>query len=306
MSRIENQSIFGNYSQNENRVTAALLQILKQGGTNFISKVFSSIDEIEFPSNEINIITQEKEDKNVYDGILSCDFSFRILVESKIKIQSIPLTQLNGLIQNARNSYDYILYITPDNFKPEILETQKGKIYWANWKKINETFKSSNDFTEPLNFLINEFEKYLEFLGLLENITKEERVQIVAGAQGEPRAIKYGIYACQNNRPTQESNHLAFYNRGGIHTLFKIKNGPINNVDLKKVENQNMANYLTEFEPFYNSEFRQYYELELVTNNLTIKNDTIDKNGKNTAYTMGIFRYTKLENILKAKLTSEL
>ena len=61
MSKIENHSVFGNYSKTEDKVTAALLQILKVGGTEFISNFIGKIDDIEFPSNEINIVTQTKE-----------------------------------------------------------------------------------------------------------------------------------------------------------------------------------------------------------------------------------------------------
>ena len=144
MSKIESHSVFGHYSQTENRVTAALLQILKMGGTEFIGKVISELDDIEFPSSEINIVTQEKENKNVYDGLLECNFSFRVLVESKIKQETINVRQLEGLIDNAKNPNDYILFISPENKKPEILNSYSNKIYWANWKGILGILKDLN------------------------------------------------------------------------------------------------------------------------------------------------------------------
>lgn len=123
MGKIENHSVFGSYSQTENIVTAALLQILKVGGAEFISSFIGKIDDIEFPSNEINIITQTKENHNVYDGLLECDFSFRVLIESKIKNESVDDVQLEGLIENAKSAPNsYIIYITTDNKKPEKLE----------------------------------------------------------------------------------------------------------------------------------------------------------------------------------------
>ena len=102
MSKIENHSIFGSYSQNENRVTAALLQILKVGGTEFISDFIGSIEEVEFPSKEISITTQIGEENNIYDGLLECDFSFRIFIESKIgnnKVdENVKLTKAVGTL----------------------------------------------------------------------------------------------------------------------------------------------------------------------------------------------------------------
>ena len=304
MGKIENHSIFGNYSQTENKVTAALLQILKVGGTEFIAKVISEIDEIDFPSSEINIITQEKENRNVYDGLLECAFSFRVLVESKIKLESINKTQLAGLIDNAQGTTDYILYITPDNKKPNEL-CDNSKIYWSNWSKINEILKETNPKTEPINFLINEFEKYLESLELLDS--SEQRVQIAAGSWGEPIALKYGFYACQNNRTRKDSKYLAFYNCGGIHTLFEIVGEPQNDCDLSKSEDETIKKYLEVADPNYiRGSFRQFYPLKLVSNTLNIKHLGKNKKGKGSAYTMGVFRYTTIDKIKGAKTTDEL
>jgi hypothetical protein len=306
MSKIENHSIFGHYNQVENRVTAALLQILKIGGTAFIGNLFEQIDEIEFPSSEINIVTQEKEIHNVYDGVLECSFSFRVLVECKIQLEKINKKQLEGLIKNAINPTDYILFITPDNSKPSILSHSSCGIYWTNWKRINEILKEINTLQEPLNFLINEFEKYLDFLKLLDVVSPDQRVQIVAGSYGEPTALKYGFYACQNHRPFKESKYLAFYNKQGIHTLFEIIEGPSNNCDLSKIDNENIKDYLNTDEPNFKNDKRQLYLLNLVNKDLIIKHNGKNKNGKRSAFTMGPFRYTTIEKLLKAKTTSEL
>lgn len=304
MSRIESHSIFGNYSQVENKVTAALLQILKIGGTEFIGKVISEIDDIEFPSSEINIITQEKESKNIYDGLLECNFAFRVLVESKIKSEKINIKQLEGLIKNAINPNDYILYITTDNQKPEILR-DKEKIYWTNWKNILTILQELNPKTEPINFLISEFEKYLDFLNLLEVVNDDERVQIVAGSFGEPIALKYNFYACQNHRTARNSKYLAFYNNRKINSLFEIVEGPLNNYVLSS--NKELSDYLKNYEPEYSEkDKRQFYKLKLVSNSLNIIHTGKNKKGKKTAFTMGVFRYTTIDKINKGKNTDEL
>jgi len=308
MSKIENHSIFGNYSQTENRVTAALLQILKIGGTDFIGNLISQIDEIDFPSSEINIITQEREKHNVYDGLLECNFSFRVLVESKIELENINPNQLKGLIENAESPDDYILFITPDNSKPSILERNEKPIYWTNWKKINEILKEINTNQEPINFLINEFEKYLEFLNLLNVVPPQQRVQIAAGSYGEPIALKYGFYACQNYRTYKESKYLSFYNNRGIHTLFEIIGEPINNCDLSELDEKNVQDYLRNHEPnyFVNRDKRQFYNLKLINDKLSVEHIGKNKKGKKTAFTMGVFRYTTYDKLLKAKSTDDL
>jgi hypothetical protein len=309
MSKIEDHSIFGNYNQPENRVTSALLQILKIGGTNFIGKFMNQIDDIDFPSSEINIVTQEKEKHNVYDGMLDCNFAFRVLVESKIELGKINQKQLDGLIRNAVNPTDYILFITPDNCKPQELkpDNNERQIYWTNWKRINEILKEINTNLEPLNFLIKEFEKYLEFLKLLNVVSPDQRVQIAAGSYGEPIALKFGFYACQNYRTIKESKYLAFYNNRGIHSLFEIIGEPINNCDLLQVDNDNVKQYLITYEPTYSSrDKRQFYNLKLINDKLTIKHSGKNKQGKKTAFTMGVFRYTTIDKLMRAETTEDL
>ena len=309
MSEIQSHSIFGHYNQIENRVTAALLQILKLGGAEFIGNVLSQIQSIDFPSNEINVTTQEKEGNNVYDGSLECDFKFKVLVEIKIKKGAINQKQLEGLKKNASHPHDYILYITPDDVMPkELSVVEKGKpIYWVNWKTINDILKKKDTKSETLNFLIQEFEKYLDFLNLLEVVSKDERVQIAAGSFGEPVALKYGFYACQNNRPVKECKYLAFYNKGEINHLFEIVEGPINDVEItSKLDEEQRGQYKEEFGDSHEGSSHQYYRLKLYKKDLSIKNVTKNKSGGNAAYTMGVFRYTTIQKIMDAKTTDQL
>jgi hypothetical protein len=58
-TRIESISIFGEYSQPENRVTAALLQILKAGGEELIRHISHTFG-FSLPSSDISITAQHK------------------------------------------------------------------------------------------------------------------------------------------------------------------------------------------------------------------------------------------------------
>ena len=320
MGKIENHSVFGSYSQTENIVTAALLQILKVGGAEFISSFIGKIDDIEFPSNEINIITQTKENHNVYDGLLECDFSFRVLIESKIKNESVDDVQLAGLIENAKSAPNsYIIYITTDNKKPEKLEKKSKEVeqlFWLNWAGVMEILKDEDirPKSEILPFLINEFEKLIDYLKLID--TPENRVQIAAGSRAEPIAKEYFFYACQNNRGRKESDYLAFYKKNAIKTLFKIVKVK-NDVDLREIakNNDKVRQYLDEKEPNYQGGKRQFYELKEVTvkdldslkiDEVPIINIVHETKGRGKAYTMGTFRYTTIDKFIKAKTTEEL
>ena len=320
MGKIENHSVFGNYSKTEDKVTAALLQILKVGGTEFISNFIGKIDDIEFPSNEINIVTQTKENHNVYDGLLECDFSFRVFIESKIKNKSVNEKQLDGLIENAKSAPNsYIIYITTDNEPPKELK-QKFKeveqLFWLNWAGVMEILKDEEirPKSEILPFLINEFEKLIDYLKLID--TPENRVQIAAGSRAEPIAKNYHFYACQNNRGRKESGYLAFYRNKAIKTLFKIVKVK-NDVDLREIakNNDKVRQYLDEKEPNYQGGKRQFYELKEVTvkdldslkiEEVPVINIVHETRGRGKAYTMGAFRYTTINKFIKAKTTEEL
>lgn len=310
MSKIEDLSIFGEYKQPENRVTAALLHIFKVGGSDLVRYVISAIEEIDFPTSDISIVTQEKEENNVYDGLLECNFSFRVIVESKIRIENIDKTQLQGLLNNAKSFNDYILYITPDAKKPKELIETDPKIYWTNWKSINEIlleFTQENTENTVLEFLVTEFEKFLDALNQLEVTDPKQRVQIAAGSWGEPVALEYGFYACQNNRPVRQSGYLTFYNNRKINYLFEIVDAPKNDCDLTLLNDEEVNRYIREKNPDYKSgELRQYYKLKKVEENLEIKHTGKTKSGKNSAYTMGVFRYTSYDKLKKAKNTTDL
>ena len=320
MGKIENHSVFGNYSKTEDKVTAALLQILKVGGTEFISNFIGKIDDIEFPSNEINIVTQTKENHNVYDGLLECDFSFRVFIESKINNKSVNEKQLDGLIENAKSAPNsYIIYITTDNEPPKELK-QKFKeveqLFWLNWAGVMEILKDEEirPKSEILPFLINEFEKLIDYLKLID--TPENRVQIAAGSRAEPIAKKYHFYACQNNRGRKESGYLAFYRNKAIKTLFIIDKVE-NDKDLREIakNNDEVRQYLDEKEPNYQGDKRQFYKLREVTvkdleslkiEEVPVINIVHETRGRGKAYTMGAFRYTTIDKFIKAKTTEEL
>ena len=88
---IDSISIFGEYTQKENRLTAALLHILNVGNEPLIRHIVEKLNR-ELPSNEILITTQQKEDFSIPDGTLECSFKFKIFIESKIKPYPVTMT----------------------------------------------------------------------------------------------------------------------------------------------------------------------------------------------------------------------
>lgn len=155
--KIEDISIFGEYKQAENRVTAAFLQICKIGGEDFIRFMTSQLN-IQLPSSEIEIQSQVKGTESVPDGLLESNFSFRLFVESKIAQNSINEKQLTGHKSQIKSNTDFLIYITPDESKPTIL----GQVNWTNWITVINIFNdylqsSQSENKQLLEFLIEHF-----------------------------------------------------------------------------------------------------------------------------------------------------
>jgi len=307
---IEDISIFGTYKQPENRLTAAFLQICKIGDEDLI-RFLSSKLKINLPSSNISIISQIKKSEtgSVPDGLLQSNFAFNLYVESKIKINDINPKQLENHKKLLIHKNDFLLYLTPDDYKPN----QLNDIHWANWYTVRDTFNeylenTTNEKTEILDFLIKNFVTLLDNLDLSKtnwkNVAKNS-VLIVAGSWAESVARNYDFYLCQNKRSFKPSEYITFYNNNELRYLFKIKNQPKDNTILTK--DTRFSKYIELNEPNYEPEDkRKFFELEFVEEFGPIINDSIDKNGKPCPYTYGQPRYTNIERLLNSKKTSEL
>lgn len=320
--KIEDISIFGEYSQSENRVTAALLQILKIGGENLIRHVMTKVG-IQLPDSEISIETQVKETqgakdhskkRSVPDGLLSSNFAFRIFIESKIIKNKIDVNQLQTHKNKLVNKTDYLIYITPDEIKPSLL----GDTAWINWNTINQELEDfiteegelkTNNNMELLSFLIKHFTTLIDRLNLIEEkwIPDEDRVLIVAASWAESIALKYNFYACQERRSFKPSRYIAFYNNNRISYLFKVLEAPKESVELNKVDIIKTSDYLTVDDSNYDNGKRKVFILEKVKElEDPILNDSRDKNDNLCPYTYGQPRYTTIDKFNRAKYTSNL
>lgn len=316
---ISNQAIFGEYKNPEDKVTAALLQVLHYGGHRIVCSVF---DDIDLPSNEINVIPQVKGKGSRPDGLVSCDCNFRIYIESKIVCNALNnehgKTQLeeNKKLSSPNNA-QWVVYITPDDTIPNELDNVP-EIIWTNWQTVVDRLKGYETTDNLVNFLIEQFCLFVEHLVFQKigavsatgvsisdaEADKNQRVIIVGGHWGEEVALIYNFYACQNHRYFLPAKYMAFYHKNRIKNLFEIEGEPEDDVVL--TPDLVGPDYLTIKEPNYTGDPCKFFRLKLIqTFTPVIENDTKDKNGKNCAFTYNQ-RYTTFDAIMKAKKTSEL
>lgn len=301
-NRIASSSVFGEYSGKENRVTAAFLHILDLGGEPLLRYVLGVANE-SLPDNEIKIGTQQvtmsNKGKSVFDGVISCDFKFDYIIESKVDNNPLTPTQVNKYHQAYKTNHK-LFALTSDMVIPKCLHS--GDI-WLNWTMLVNALKEYNEENENevLSYLIDQFILLLNNLQLYDEW--EKRVIVVGGSFGEDVALNYNFYACQNNRFFRKAKYMAFAFDNHIKNLFEIVDGPYNDRDIQK-EQKISPNYFIDKEPFYKVEMRELFWLKKVMD-LNILNDTTDKRGRRSAFTQRQ-TYTTYDKITKAKLTSEL
>lgn len=218
------QSIFGEYHKDEDRVTAALLQILRIGGPELMNAVFDDFD-ISFDA-EVN--SQVKgETKSRPDGELRANY--HLFIESKIQKWSASqhnITQLANHISLAKKEGANLLYITVDESKPAEIANYPD-VFWTNWQEVVARLKNfKSDFNnDVMAFLASQFEMLIDNVVFSKNdgYTKKNRVIIVGGHFAEDVANKYHFYSCQPNRKFRDASYIAFYHQKRIKYVFKIK-----------------------------------------------------------------------------------
>lgn len=294
---ISNYSIFGEYKAPENRVTAALLHILRSGGEDLIKELLRE-EGFPLPDSDIKVETQVGNAESVPDGKLSCNFNFQLFIESKVQKNAINIKQLENHRKQIVLDNDRLIYITPDNVRPPELD---GNELWYNWRRVVDILIKYENKSELLGYLIEQFKLLVENLSLYDY--SQNRVMVVGGSYGEEVALKYNFYACQNRRSFLSSKYLAFAHKNRIKYLFEIIGEPEDNVNLKNAKIA--ASYFTDSEPNYQG-LRKLFRLKLVkTFNPEIENNNKDKNGNRCAFIQRQ-TYTTYENIVDAKFTSEL
>ncbi len=316
-------SVFGEYKYAEDRVTAALLKIFQVGGTQLIRAIFSGI--LDLPSPEPTIISQYSVENSRPDGKISCNCNYEIIIESKIVPKAIRKEQLEAHYNYSSSVSSFLVYITPDTSRPKDLP--QG-VLWISWDDVRSRlleFASSQTSDSVLLFLISEFKIMLGHILAttknraqlkgkllepnLEKVLQEEalkRVIIVGGHIGEEIAKKYEFYACQPNRFFLKAKYIAFYHQNRIKYLFEIAGEPIDEVDIRSIDDVDVKKYLTKVAPSDKPEMRKYMKLKFVKEfDPVIKNDKKAHSGKSCAF-LQRQAYTTYDKIIKARYTSDL
>lgn len=139
-NKIEDQAVFGCYSQNENKVTLALLKILERAkGDSLLRNLIELADGEDLPDNQILLESQvtDTAEHSIPDGKISCQYAFQYFIESKLS-EDIPAKQLQQHLETVRKTPNaHLIYITQHSQRPKELMEHKD-VLWTNWTKVTE------------------------------------------------------------------------------------------------------------------------------------------------------------------------
>lgn len=315
-------SLFKNtYKKREDQLTAGLLYILGRYGHPLIGHLF---EECDLPDYEPVIRTQiTGVSGSRPDGEIVCTCDYRILIESKLVRNALSRPhdqqQLSNHLKDVHaNGGTMLVYITPDNNCPAELQAYP-EIFWYNWDTIFSRLQDFNIQDEVYIFLVTELKKLLFYPYDMHNDNKDEqeddkssnssdwedRVIVVGGRWAEDIALNYNFYACQSNRFFESAQYMAFYYDNRIKHLFKIIDLPIEDIDLRKIQEIASTDYFVVRDPNY-SGTRKYFRLQLLhTFDPEIQNDCFTSEGRRYAFVRRQ-RYTSYTNIMSAQTTSQL
>lgn len=300
MAKIQDKSIFGEYKQPENRVTAAFLHVLKIGKDRLICYLFKD-KIINFPDSNIDIQTQIKNDSGVNDGTISCGFAFNIKIESKLT-DEINVEQLNRYLDDLAPNSNLVYLVKTDKCQ----ELKRVPYFtWTELDRMLEAYLNEFEVGEVEEYLIDQFRMMLENLGLVDKY--KDRVIVVAGTFGAKIAAEYNIYACQNHRFFKKAKFIAFYSNKEIASMYEIDNNyPKNDVYLRD------EGVSDQFFKEYGKWYRETDKLEVfklkgenLLSDKVIKHETKNSNNRIGAYTQKQ-RYVSYPSIMKATTTDEL
>lgn len=307
-NKIEDQAVFGCYSQSENKVTLALLKVLERAkGDALLRNLIEEADGEDLPDNNILLESQvtDTAEHSIPDGKISCQYAFQYFIESKLS-EDIPAKQLQQHLETVRKTPNaHLIYITQHSQRPKELMEHKD-VLWTNWTKVTECLRSyEDDNNDPvLKYLIEQFELFVRSNNVYDD--SENRVLIVGGNFAEDVALKYNFYACQANRSFRNTGYIAFLRKKKISYLFKIVGEVKDSVNLREEPGIVPPSYFDEVELDYQGTPHKLFKLERVEEFAgPIIDDSVDKNGKHCAFVQRQ-GYTTLDQFMNAKVTSDL
>lgn len=314
-------NLFSTYSTGENRVTASILAVLRSLSIDHMQRLLGSLLE----QSELELIKFTNQPSKGGQGVPDAEISgiFRILIETKTARNMVDEQQVRRHLQRLDRPSETIgtlLILTPDDQPPAILgKINDDRLAWTSfsllYQAIDELLADTQEVvSEREAFLLRELQTMLLREKLVGN---ETDVVVVPARHAWPEYQRHSAYICQPGRFFQTVSYLAFYSNGKIWPLIPRILDVHEDVEWGEGLHQGTLGKIVDDVRKDCASIRQdgltYKVLILSTADSSdtvrlggpIINDLVAKTGRTVAFTQNQ-RYVSLQEMLKAKLTSEL
>lgn len=250
------KSIFSQYKQGENRVTASILAIFEKISFRLVEKILQILCE---DSNQsvLTFENQFKADGCVPDARIQGSFVY--LIETKIVCNAFPndnpkhqLRMHLQALDEESAKHKRLFVLTPDRDRPDIIDKiGSDLIRWASFNDLYEAIREvtasngSEDggswlesdlpiVTEQERFLLRELVQML-FAERLIGVDSSDSVLVVPARGAIHEYESLAVYRCQPNRTFRSVPYIAFYHGRKIdRRIAKVLGKPIENVMLSE------------------------------------------------------------------------
>jgi len=221
-------TLFSNYSQGENRVTATILAVFERISFTLVERILQQLCQ-ETETELLEFRNQPTGPASVPDAVIRASFAYWI--ETKIVPDTVRKDQIIGHLQALDDYSDarkqMLLVLTPDAHKPSLLDDiDDDRLAWANFDTFVEVISTLvtkdeawfvSDEPQPTEREQELLRELVRFLIAQELLGTGDQVLVVAAKHAINEYLSYGVYMCQPNRTFQPSSHMAFYSSGKIH-----------------------------------------------------------------------------------------
>jgi hypothetical protein len=312
-------TLFSTYSAGENRITATILAVLRSLSLDRIERLLGALTELP----EFELVRFENQPGRGGPGVPDAQVSSscRILIETKTQRNVLMREQLKRHLQrldDAKEAFRCLLVLTPDESRPaELMHFSDERLFWTSFaaldQAIDELLADKKEVvSERESFLLRELQAML----LQENLLGFEKdTVIVAASRAWDEYERLPLYVCQPGRSFQKVNYMGFYKDNQICPLIprildrkdrvRLEHGG-DKSELGRAVDRLIESGLrkpdAEYQVFLLSGPKDPQTIRL---DEPIVNDLQSASGRRTAFTQGQ-RYVKLDNLRRAKLTSDL
>lgn len=217
-------NIFSRYRQGENRVTATVLAVFEQLGTEAVESLLGSA--VDGGDQSLELVRYRNQPGGAGEGIPDAQIrgSFNLLFETKVVPGAVKRAQLVrhlSAFDEEPASVERLYVLTPDGVEPEAVTSLDERVLWISFASLRlaiDDYISSEQrvLGDRDIFLLRQLQDFIDEEGLA---TTPDNVVVIPARNAWGEYARFGIYICQPGRKFRNVEYLAFYRNKRIESV---------------------------------------------------------------------------------------